>query len=149
MTLQQRLLDDMKDAMRQRQSERLSVIRMIRAKIHNEEISKGSDLDEETVTEVITRMAKQHRESIEQFRNGNRPDLVEKEETELATVMEYMPEQMSVEDISSLVAQVINEVSATGPSDKGKVMGKLMPQVRGKADGNQVNTVVMTMLNSL
>jgi len=139
----------MKDAMRQRQSERLSVIRMIRAKIHNEEISKGSDLDEETVTEVITRMAKQHRESIEQFRNGNRPDLVEKEETELATVMEYMPEQMSVEDISSLVAQVINEVSATGPSDKGKVMGKLMPQVRGKADGNQVNTVVMTMLNSL
>jgi hypothetical protein len=94
-------------------------------------------------------MAKQHRESIEQFRNGNRPDLVEKEETELATVMEYMPEQMSVEDISSLVAQVINEVSATGPSDKGKVMGKLMPQVRGKADGNQVNTVVMTMLNSL
>jgi uncharacterized protein YqeY len=149
MTLQQRLLDDMKDAMRQRQSERLSVIRMIRAKIHNEEISKGSDLDEETVTEVITRMAKQHRESIEQFRNGNRPDLVEKEETELATVMEYMPEQMSVEDISSLVAQVINEVSATGPSDKGKVMGTLMPQVRGKADGNQVNTVVMTMLNAL
>ena len=92
MTLQERLLDDMKDAMRQRQPERLSVIRMIRAKIHNEEISKGSELDDETVTEVITRMAKQHRESIEQFRNGNRSDLVEKEETELATVMEYMPD---------------------------------------------------------
>tara|TARA_B100001013_G_scaffold267349_2_gene169044 strand:+ start:431 stop:880 length:450 start_codon:yes stop_codon:yes gene_type:complete len=149
MTLQERLLDDMKDAMRQRQPERLSVIRMIRAKIHNEEISKGSELDDETVTEVITRMAKQHRESIEQFRNGNRPDLVEKEETELATVMEYMPAQMSSEDISNLVAQVIKEVSATGPSDKGKVMGKLMPQVRGKADGNQVNTVVTTMLSAL
>ena len=149
MTLQERLLDDMKDAMRQRQPERLSVIRMIRAKIHNEEISKGSELDDETVTEVITRMAKQHRESIEQFRNGNRPDLVEKEETELATVMEYMPAQMSSEDISTLVAQVIKEVSATGPSDKGKVMGNLMPQVRGKADGNQVNTVVTTMLSAL
>ena len=149
MTLQERLLDDMKDAMRQRQSERLSVIRMIRAKIHNEEISKRSELDDETVTEVITRMAKQHRESIEQFRNGNRPDLVEKEETELATVMEYRPAQMSSEDISTLVAQVIKEVSATGPSDKGKVMGNLMPQVRGKADGNQVNTVVTTMLSAL
>ena len=149
MTLQERLLDDMKDAMRQRQSERLSVIRMIRAKIHNEEISKRSELDDETVTEVITRMAKQHRESIEQFRNGNRPDLVEKEETELATVMEYMPVQMSSEDISTLVAQVIKDVSATGPSDKGKVMGKLMPQVRGKADGDQVNTVVTTMLSAL
>jgi len=149
MTLQERLLDDMKDAMRQRQSERLSVIRMIRAKIHNEEISKGSELDDETVTEVITKMTRQHRESIEHFRNGNRPDLVEKEETELATVMEYMPVQMSSEDISALVAQVIKEVSATGPSDKGKVMGKLMPQVRGKADGNQVNTVVMTLLSAL
>lgn len=149
MTLQERLLDDMKDAMRQRQTERLSVIRMIRAKIHNEEISKGSELDEETITEVITRMARQHRESIEQFRNGNRPDLVEKEEAELATVMNYMPEQMAPEDISSLVAQVIKEVSASGPSDKGKVMGKLMPQVRGKADGNQVNTIVTTMLDAI
>ena len=63
--------------------------------------------------------------------------------------MNYMPEQMSSEDISSLVAQVITEVAATGPSDKGKVMGKLMPQVRGKADGNQVNTIVTTMLNAL
>ena len=149
MTLQERLINDMKDAMRQKEAERLSVIRMIRAKIHNEEISKGSELDEDAITEVITRMARQHRESIEQFRNGNRPDLVEKEEAELATVMNYMPEQMSSEDISSLVAQVITEVAATGPSDKGKVMGKLMPQVRGKADGNQVNTIVTTMLHSL
>ena len=149
MTLQERLINDMKDAMRQKEAERLSVIRMIRAKIHNEEISKGAELDEDAITEVITRMARQHRESIEQFRNGNRPDLVEKEEAELATVMNYMPEQMSSENISSLVAQGITEVAATGPSDKGKVMGKLMPQVRGKADGNQVNTIVTTMLNAL
>jgi uncharacterized protein YqeY len=149
MNLQTRLLNDMKEAMRQRQPERLSVIRMIRAKIHNEEISKGDELDEEAITEVISKMVRQHRESIEQFRNGNRLDLVEKEESELVTAMDYMPEQMSSADISSLVAQVIIEVSAVGPSDKGKVMGKLMPQVRGKADGNQVNTIVMAMLSAL
>ena len=147
MTLQERLIEDVKTAMRTRDQGRLSTLRMVRAAVHDEEIAlQRSTLDDDGVIQVISRMARQHRESIDLFRQGNRQDLVEKEEARLAVLTEYLPQQLSGEELIELAQQVIQEVGAQGPTDRGKVMGKLMPQVRGKAEGAQVNAIVTELL---
>ena len=146
MALQQRLADDQKNAMKSGDKLRLSVIRMLRAKIKNAEIEKRDVLDNGEVLKVIARDVKQHKESITAFTDGNRPELAEKEEAELAMLMEYMPQQMSRDEVVAIVKQVIDEAGATGPQDKGKVMGKIMAQVSGKADGKEVNQIVMDLL---
>jgi uncharacterized protein YqeY len=146
MALQQRLMDDLKMAMKSGEKLRLSVIRMVRAKIKNAEIEKRDGLDDGEVLKVLTRDVKQHKESITAFKDGNRPELAEKEEAELAILMEYMPQQMSRDEVVAIVKQVIEEAGATGPQDKGKVMGKIMAQVSGKADGKEVNQIVMDLL---
>ena len=122
---------------------------MLLSSIHNAEISQKKQLDDAGIAEVIAREAKKRRESIEAFEQGNRPDLVAKEKSELDILSAYLPEQMSSDDITKVVRQVIDEVEATGPGDRGKVMSKVMPQVKGKADGNKVNSIVMELLNSL
>jgi uncharacterized protein YqeY len=146
MALQQRLADEQRSAMKSKDKLRLSVIRMVRAKIKNAEIEKRAALDDGEVLKVIARDVKQHKESITAFKDGNRLELAEKEEAELAILMEYMPQQMSRDEVVAIVKQVIAEAGATGPQDKGKVMGKIMAQVSGKADGNEVNQVVMELL---
>jgi len=146
MALQQRLADDQKNAMKSKDKLRLSVIRMVRAKIKNAEIEKRDVLNDDEVLKVIARDVKQHKESITAFTDGNRPELAEKEEAELAMLMEYMPQQMSRDEVVAIVKQVIDEAGATGPQDKGKVMGKIMAQVSGKADGKEVNAIVMELL---
>ena len=135
--------------MRQGDTLRRSVIRYLRAAIGNEEIAKGAPLDDDGVITIINRQVRQRRESIEAFRKGNRLDLARQEEAELAALVEYLPPQMAREEIATLARQVIGEVGAKGPADKGKVMGRLMPQVRGKADGAEVNAVVMELLEEL
>lgn len=149
MTLQDRLNEDLKTAMRSKDIERRSVIRLLRSAIHNAEITKQATLDDEAVTQVLTKQAQQRRESIEAYGSANRQDLVDKETAELAIIMEYLPEQMSREDISQLVRQALEDVSAQGPQDMGKVMGKLMPQVHGKAIGSEVSSIVMELLKDL
>ena len=146
MALQQRIMDDLKTAMKSKDKLRLSVIRMVRAKIKNAEIEKRDVLNDDEVLKVIARDVKQHKESITAFTDGNRPELAEKEEAELAMLMEYMPQQMSRDEVVAIVKQVIDEAGATGPQDKGKVMGKIMAQVSGKADGKEVNQIVMDLL---
>jgi uncharacterized protein len=146
MALQQRLADDQKNAMKSKDKLRLSVIRMVRAKIKNAEIEKRDVLNDDEVLKVIARDVKQHKESITAFTDGNRPELAEKEEAELVMLMEYMPQQMSKDEVVAIVKQVIEEAGATGPQDKGKVMGKIMAQVSGKADGKEVNQIVMDLL---
>jgi uncharacterized protein YqeY len=146
MALQQRLADEQKSAMKSKDKLRLSVIRMVRAKIKNAEIEKRDVLNDDEVLKVIARDVKQHKESITAFKDGNRPELAEKEEAELAMLMEYMPRQMSRDEVVAIVKQVIDEAGATGPQDKGKVMGKIMAQVSGKADGKEVNEIVMELL---
>jgi len=146
MALQQRLMDDLKMAMKSGEKLRLSVIRMVRAKIKNAEIEKRDGLDDGEVLKVLTRDVKQHKESITAFKDGNRPELAEKEETELAILMEYMPQQMSRDEVVAIIKQVIEETGAAGPQDKGKVMGKIMAQVSGKADGKEVNQIVIDLL---
>ena len=139
-------MHDLQEAMRQQDVLRRLTLRMLRAAIHNEEIAQGKPLDDTGVVAVISRQARQRQESIEAFRKGNRPDLVEQEEAELAVLRQYLPEPLPHEEIVELAGKVIQEVGATGPSDLGKVMGRLMPQVRGRAEGAQVSELVTELL---
>ncbi len=146
MSLQDRLVEDIKDAMRQKDELRRTTLRMIRSAIQYEEIAKREPLDDPGVVDILSRMVRQHQESITEFQRGNRPDMVEREEAELAIVRSYLPEQLSSDDIADLARKAIADVGAAGPGDMGKVMGQLMPQVRGKADGGEVSRVVNELL---
>jgi uncharacterized protein YqeY len=148
-SLVERLRDDLNLSLKKRDKERVSTLRLLLSNIGNAEISKGGPLDESDVLGAIAKQAKQHRESIDAFRKGNRADLVAKEENELAILQEYLPRAMSREEIVGVARQVIEEVGARGPGDKGKVMGKLMPQMKGRAEGGDVNAVVTELLSSL
>jgi len=147
--LLQRLKDDLNQALRKGEKGRVSVLRLVLANINNAEIAKGAPLDDDGVLGVIAKQAKQHRESIDAFSKGNRGDLVAKEEKELAILLEYLPKPMSPEEIMAAARQVIEEVGARGPGDKGRVMSKLMAQLKGKAEGGEVSTIVSELLASL
>ena len=149
MSLKQRLEGDLKDAMRQRDTLRRSVIRFIRSAVHNQEIADQKELDDDGIIGVLSSQAQQRRDSIEAFTQGNRPELADKETSELAIVLEYMPEQLSAEEITDLVKSAMDEVGAAGPADMGKVMGRVMPQVKGKAEGRVVSTITSDLLRSL
>lgn len=146
MSLQDRLVEDIKDAMRQKDELRRTTLRAIRSAIQYEEKAKGETLDDPGVITILSRMTRQHQESITEFQRGNRPDLVEHEEAELAIVRNYLPEQISGDEIAELARKIIADVGAAGPGDMGKVMGQLMPQVRGKADGGEVSRIVNELL---
>lgn len=149
MSLQDRLMEDMKAAMKQRESGklRLSVIRMSRAAVRNIEIDKHKTLSDDEVIEVLAKEVKQRKDSIEEYKKANRQDVVDTLNQEIDILMEYLPEQMSSEEIRQLVQEAISSTDATGPKDMGKVMGKLMPQVKGKADGKLVNQIVKELLS--
>jgi uncharacterized protein YqeY len=147
--LQQRLRSDLKQALRSGDRVRVSIIRLVIAGISNAEIAQGAPLDDSAVLGIIAKEAKRHRESIDAFTKGNRQDLVSKEEAELGILLEYLPKPMSTEEIAATARQVIAEVGAKGPTDKGKVMSKLMPQLKGKAEGQEVNSIVSELLASL
>jgi len=149
MSLQEKLNTDLKAAMRARDELRMLVLRTLLSSMNYAEIAKQKKLDDGGVIEVIGKEVKQRRESIEAYEKGNRQDLADKEKAELAILQEYMPAQMGREEITSIVEKVIAEVGAKGPGDKGKVMQKLMPQVKGKADGNEVNGIVTDLLGKL
>ena len=149
MPIQARLQEDLKQAMRDKDTVRRSVLRYLRSEIHNEEIAKQTELDDEGIIRMLTRQVQQRRDSVEVYEAANRQDLVDKEKGELAIIFEYMPEQMSREDVINLVRQAIEEAGATGPGDMGKVMGRIMPQVRGKTDGKEVSSIVSEELKRL
>lgn len=148
MTLRQRLDEDLKQAMRSGDTLRRDTLRFLRSSIHNEEIAQGKELDDQGIQDVIAREAKRCRESIEAYRAGKRDDLVAKEEAELGVLLEYLPQQLSREEIAGLARQVAQEVGAHTPADKGKVMKALMPQVKGRADGSLVSAVVDELLRA-
>ena len=145
--LKQKLTDDLRKAQKDRDECRLSVVRMALAAVHNAEIAKRTRLEETDVLGIVAKEAKQRRESIEAFSQGNRPELAAREEAELAILQEYLPKQMSYDDIVTAVRQVIQETGACTLKDRGKVMGKLIPQLKGKAEGQLINTVVTELLS--
>ena len=145
-SLKQKLNDDLRQALKGRDKRRSSVIRLIMSAVHNSEIAKRASLEDTDILGVIAKEARQRKESIEAFKQGDRQDLVAQEEAELAILNEYLPEQMSRDEIIAAARKVIDEVGAQSPYDMGKVMGKLMPQLKGKAEGKVINEVVTELL---
>lgn len=138
---------DMKAAMKARDKEKLSTIRMLKSALQNEQINKGSELTEEEELTVLAREKKQRMESLNEFKSATRDDLVQKLETEIAIVDNYLPEQLSEDEVRSIVQETVAQTQATSMKDMGKVMGALMPKVKGKADGALVSTLVKEELN--
>jgi uncharacterized protein YqeY len=148
MTIREKIEDDIRQAMRSKNRQRLDALRFLKNAIQLVEKDQQKALDDTGVTEVIAKQVKERRESIRMFEEGSRNDLVAKESAELAVLEEYMPPQMSAEQLATLIREVILQVGAETPRDKGRVMGRLMPQVRGLADGAQVNALVDETLGS-
>ena len=146
--LKQKLTDDLKQAMRSGDKVRRSALRLLIAAINNAEIARQAALEDADILGIVTKETRQRRESIEAFKQGNRQDLVAQEEAELAGLQEYLPQQMTREEIAEAARQVIAEVGAEGPGDKGKVMPKLIAQLKGGADGREINAVVSELLGS-
>ncbi len=146
--LKQKLSDDLKQAMRSGDTLKRSVIRMLMAAIKNAEIARQAKLEDSDILGIIAKEVRQRRESIEAFKQGNRQDLVDKEEAELAILQGYLPQQLTRDEIVEAVQKVIAEVEAKGLGDKGKVMPKLMAQLKGRADGREINEVVSELLGT-
>jgi hypothetical protein len=148
MTLQDRIESAMRDAMRARDERRTSTLRLAMAAAHNRQIELGRALTDEDTVDVLSRQVKQRRESIEQFRAGGREEMAAAEEAEAAILAEFMPEQLSAEDIEGIVRDAIAETGASSPADMGRVMGRVVAQTRGRADGKLVSEIVRRQLGS-
>jgi len=146
MSLKEVLQQDLKAAMKDKDSIRKSVITMTRAAVLQIEKDKKIELDDEGVIEVIARGVKQRKDSIPEFEKGNRLDLVENIQKEIDILMAYLPQQLSEDEVSRIVADTIIEVGAQSARDMGKVMSALMPKVKGRADGKLVNIIVKQQL---
>lgn len=140
------LKDDMKTAMKAREKVKLGTIRMLISALKNKAIDLRADLTEEDVIAVLTSEGKKRRDSIELYRKGEREDLAEIEEVELALILTYLPKQLTDEEVAVMVDEVIAQTGASAKSDMGKVMGAMMPKVKGLYDGKKVKTLVMSKL---
>ena len=145
--LKEKLEADLRKAMKDRDNVKRSTLRLLLAAIKNAEIAKRGSLDNPDILGVVAREVKQRNESIEAFKQGDRQDLVAQEEAEMAVLKEYLPRQLSREEVIVEARQVIEEVGAQGPRDKGKVMSRIMAQLKGKADGREINEIVTELLN--
>ena len=146
MGLKDRITDDMKAAMRARQAERLSAIRMLLAAIKQREVDSRAEADEAAVLSIVEKLIKQRKDSIAQFDAGGRADLVAKETAEVNVLTEYLPQQMSEAEVTAAIDAVVAEVGVTGPAAMGKVMGLLKPRLAGRADIGQVSALVKKRL---
>lgn len=162
--LKEQINNDLKKAQQEKDELVVLVLRSLNAAIHNKEIEKrtklskeekdieklkeGSKLTEEEIIEVVSSEVKKRKEAIEEFKKGEREDLVEKEEKELEILKKYLPEQMKEEEIKQEAKKVIEEIGATGPQDTGKVMAALMPKLKGKAEGGMVSKIVSELLKN-
>ena len=148
MGLREQLREDLKAAMRAQDATRRGTIRMLEAAIKNAEIEKrGKELAEPDILAILQRQLKQRRDSIEQFERGGRKDLADIERAEIEVIQSYLPDQLSEDDIEAAAKRIIGQTGATGPGDRGKVMGPLMQELRGKADGSAVNSIVSRLLS--
>ena len=148
MTLRERLQEDMKSAMRAREAERLVTIRMLLAAIKQREIDERRELDDTEALSIVDKLIKQRKDSDSQFVAGNRPDLAQKEESEIVFLAVYLPEALLPAEIDGLIAETITAVAASGPRDMGKVLTALRPQMQGRADMAVVAEKVKARLSS-
>lgn len=147
MDIQIRLNEDMVTAAKAKDKIRLSAIRLLKTALHNKEIDLMRPLNETETMQILSGLVKQRKDSIEQFAKGGRPDLVEKEEAELKILQDFMPAQMSDEEVEALIKKAIADVGAVSVKDMGKVMKALMPQITGKADGKTAGEKVKALLS--
>ena len=148
MTLQERIKEDMKQAMKEKNKLKLDAIRMLRGAIRNKEIEKKTELDDDGVLQVLANQIKKRKDLIEQFRDAGRMDLVERESEQLRAMEIYMPQQLSLEEIKGLIDEVITETGASSMRDMGKVMSTIMPRIQGRANGKEVNQMVREKLGA-
>ncbi|SFA54113.1 hypothetical protein SAMN05216169_103925 [Anoxybacillus pushchinoensis] len=147
MSLLERLNNDMKQAMKNKEKDKLSVIRMVKSALQNEAIKLGKTLTEDEELTVLSRELKQRKDSLQEFEKAGRTDLVDKVKEEITVLELYMPKQLSEEELVQIVKETIAEVGASSKADMGKVMGAIMPKVKGKADGSLVNKLVQQQLS--
>ncbi|HLR61125.1 MAG TPA: GatB/YqeY domain-containing protein [Lentibacillus sp.] len=148
MTLAEQLNQDMKQAMKSKEKDRLAVIRMLKASLQNESIKLGNkNLSEGEELTVLSRELKQRKDSLQEFKSAGRDDLVDKLEAEIDVIQAYMPQQLTEEELEEIVKATIKEVNAASKKDMGKVMSAIMPKVKGQADGAQINRLVQKHLN--
>jgi len=148
MTLQDRIESAMRDAMRARDERRTLTLRMAMSAAHNRQIELGRSLTDEDYVDILSKQVKQRRESIEAFRSGGRDAMAANEEAESAILAEFMPEALSPAELESIVREAISETGASSPADLGKVMGKVVPQTKGRADGKVVSDLVRQLLSA-
>ncbi len=146
-SLKQRIDQDIKEALKSKDSVRVNVLRMLKSEIKYKEIDKGSELSDDEVISVLSSSIKKRKDSIQQFEKGGRDDLASREKAELELVFKYLPEQLTEEELSQIISQAIEELNATGVPDLGKVMKVIMPKVKGRADGKRVNQMVSSQLS--
>jgi uncharacterized protein YqeY len=147
MSLEEKLVEEMKQAMKSNDKLRLSTIRMIRSALKNKEIELRKKLEDEEVIKVIQVMVRKGEESVEQFQAGGRVDLVEKEKKEIEILKSFLPQPLSQEELLKIIDQSIQEIQASSPKDIGKVMKSIMPKIGGKADGKLINQLVKERLS--
>jgi uncharacterized protein YqeY len=148
MTLQDRIETAMRDSMRARDERRTQTLRMAMSAAHNREIELGRSLADDDYLEILGKQVKQRRESIEAFRAGGREAMADNEEAEAAILAEFLPEALSAEELETLVRAAISETGASSPADLGRVMGKVVPQTKGRADGKALSDLVRRLLGA-
>jgi len=147
MSLKEKLADDFKAALKNKDNIRKSVITMIRAAIKQYEVDNKVEIDDDKIIQIISKQVKQKRDAIVEFNKGKRQDLVDETNNEIQILMEYLPKQLTEEEVREIVNESINKLNAQGPKDMGKVMQDVMPKVKGKADGKLVSSIVKELLN--
>lgn len=147
MALLDTLTQDMKSAMKARESDRLTTLRMLIAGVKNARIAKGSDLTDDEELAFLATEAKRRRESLQSYTDAGREDLAEVEQKDLAVIEHYLPKQLTEDEVRAIIAEIMAETGASSKADMGKVMGKLMPQLRGRFDGGAAKGLVVSALS--
>ena len=146
MSLLEKVNGDLKESMKARDDIRNNTLRQIKTAVMNTEIKKSKPLSDEEIIEVIFSLVKAHYDSIDGFKKGGRMELVEKEEKELVILKAYLPEQLSDEDLKKIIGEAISATGAASAKDMGKIMGYVMPKVKGRADGSKINQIAKQLL---
>jgi uncharacterized protein len=148
MSIKDTITEDMKTAMRNKESDRLLTIRMLQAAIKQKEVDERITLDDAQVIAIVDKLVKQRKDSITAFESGNRQDLADKEKAEMVILQAYLPQRMSEDEVKAVVKAIVAELGASGPGDMGKVMGAVKAKLAGKADMSQVSSAVKAALTS-
>ncbi|GFN34707.1 GatB/YqeY domain-containing protein [Tepidimicrobium xylanilyticum] len=146
MSLKEKLMEDLKTSMKNKNTVRKNAITMIRAAIKQAEVDRRIELNDEEILEIISKQVKEKKNALEDFKKGQRQDLVDLTEQEIEILLEYLPKQLTDEELKEIVVETINEVKAKDIKDMGKIMKSIMPKIKGRADGSRVNEVVRQVL---